>query len=437
MKKIHIIAISILALSSCGPSKGRQEAYTVPAPEAVVMYQINPRVFADTLSLLAVIPQLDSIKSLGTNVVWIMPIYPIGLEKSKNSPYSVADYCAVNPEFGSLDDFKTLVDECHKRGMAFIMDWVANHTAWDSKWIEEGHSDWYIRDTDGNIIYPEGTDWTDVADLDYDNQDMRRRMTEIMIYWVEECGVDGFRCDVADMVPADFWKECIGAIREKAGRPILMLAEGDNPDNFASGFDLNYAWDYMNALRDVFRKDSSALKLLSINEEEYARLPEGKFKLRFITNHDEATKLSTVEEFGGRQGALAAYAATIYMNGAALVYGQQEVAYPQTINFFNYTPVDWTANPDVRGEYRQMLHIFNEHPAIHGPATISFSTDDILALQKGDNYLVIVNVRSEANEFPTPEGWAGVELKDLRSGATIELGDNIALSKYQYLLLMR
>ena len=232
MKKILIIAVSILLLWSCGPSK-KEAGYIVPSPDRVVMYQVNPRVFADTLSLMAVIPQLDSIKSLGTNVVWIMPIYPIGLEKSKNSPYSVADYCAVNPEFGNLDDFKTLVDECHKRGMAFIMDWVANHTAWDSKWIEEGHSDWYVQDSDGNIVYPAGTDWTDVADLDYDNKDMRRRMIESMIYWVRECGVDGFRCDVADMVPADFWKECIDAIREAAGRPILMLAEGNSPDNFA------------------------------------------------------------------------------------------------------------------------------------------------------------------------------------------------------------
>ena len=436
MKKILIIAISILLFWSCGSSK-QETTYIVPSPDRVVMYQVNPRVFADTLSLMAVIPQLDSIKSLGTNVVWIMPIYPIGLEKSKNSPYSVADYCAVNPEFGSLDDFKILVDECHKRGMAFIMDWVANHTAWDSKWIEEGHSDWYVQDSDGNIVYPVGTDWTDVADLNYDNQDMRQRMIESMIYWVRECGVDGFRCDVADMVPADFWKECIDAIREAAGRPILMLAEGNSPENLISGFDLDYGWDYMHALRDVFCRDSSVLKLLRVNEEEYARLPEGKFKLRFTTNHDEATKLSTVSEFGGPQGALAAYAATIYMNGAALIYGQQEVAYPQTINFFNYTPVDWTANPDVRSEYRQMLHIFTEHPAIHDSDNLSFSTDDILALQKGENYLVIVNVRPEAHEFPTPDGWAGVEIKDLRSGATIELGENIALSKYQYMLLMK
>ena len=435
MKNILIFAAAVLGLASCGGEK--QAEYTLPAPADVVMYQINPRLFADTLSLAAVPAQLDSIKSLGANVVWIMPIYPIGKVKSKNSPYSIADYCAVNPEFGTLEDFKTLVEECHSRGMAFIMDWVANHTAWDSRWIAEGHTDWYTRDAEGNIIYPEGTDWTDVADLDYSNPEMRARMTGSMLFWVKECGVDGFRCDVADMVPADFWKDCIAAIRSEAGRPVLMLAESHKAENFESGFDLNYAWEYLNALRDVFRRDSSALSLLRVNEEEYALIPEGKSKLRFTTNHDEGTKMSTVDEFGGRQGALAAYAAAIYMNGAALLYGQQEVAYPNTINFFRYNEVDWTSNPDVREEYRQMLRIFKEYPQIHRAASRSFSTRDLLALQKGEDLLVIVNVRPYAQEMPAPEGWAGEKVKDLRSGETLALGESLALSAYQYMLLKK
>lgn len=437
MKKLFPVFAAALALISCKPKAEPQPEYIMPVPEQVVMYQVNPRVFADSASLLAVIPQLDSIRSLGANVVWIMPIYPIGQVKSKNSPYSIADYTAVNPEFGTIDDFKLLVRECHARGMAFIMDWVANHTAWDSKWIAEGHEDWYTKDAKGEIIYPEGTDWTDVADLNYDNREMRKRMTESMLFWITECGVDGFRCDVADEVPADFWSECISTLREKAGRPILMLAEGHKPENFTSGFDLNYAWEYMAALRDVFCRDSSARELLRVEEEEYAQVPEGKLKLRFTTNHDEATKLSTVDEFGGHQGALAAYAAAIFMNGAALLYGEQEVAYPDRINFFEYVPVDWTANPDVRGEYRQMLHIFSEYPEIHGPDNKSFSTDDVLALQKAGEFLVVVNVRPEGQIIKTPEGWEGLTVNDLRSGETITLGEDLALSEYQYMLLKK
>ena len=437
MKKIFAALLVLSAAAACRSKAEPQPEYTVPLPEQVVMYQVNPRVFADTLSLLAVIPQLDSIKSLGTNVVWIMPVYPIGKVKSKNSPYSIADYMAVNPEFGNLDDFKLLVRECHARGMAFIMDWVANHTAWDSRWLAEGHKDWYTRDSKGEIIYPEGTDWTDVADLDYDNRDMRRRMTESMLFWIKQCGVDGFRCDVADMVPSDFWKECIDILRKEAGHTILMLAEGHNPENFTSGFDLNYAWEYLDALRDVFCRDSSVRELLRVEEEEYKAVPSGKLKLRFTTNHDEATKKSTVEEFGGKLGALAAYAAAIYMNGAALVYGEQEVAYPDRINFFEYVPVDWKANPDVRGEYRQMLHIFKEHQAIHGPENRSFSTDDVLVLQKGDDCLVVVNVRPEGRTVPTPQGWKDIPLEDLRSGEAITLGEDIALSEYQFMLLKK
>ncbi len=437
--KISILTagLALLCLCCCKPKAEPRPDYTVPVPEQVVMYQVNPRVFADSASLLAVIPQLDSIRSLGANVVWIMPIYPIGQVKSKNSPYSISDYTAVSPEFGSLDDFKALVDGCHSRGMAFIMDWVANHTAWDSKWMAEGHEDYYTHDANGEIIYPAGTDWTDVADLDYDNPEMRRRMIESMLFWIKECGVDGFRCDVADEVPADFWKQCIDILRAEAGHPILMLAEGHKEENFTSGFDLNYAWEYLNALRDVFCRDSSARLLLKVEEEEYAHVPSGKLKLRFTTNHDEATKRSTVDEFGGKQGALAAYAAAVFMDGAALVYGEQEVAYPDKINFFNYVPVDWSANPDVRGEYRQMLHIFSENPSIHGPDMKSFSTDDVLMLEKAGEYLVVVNVRPEGRTIAAPEGWKGVSAHDLRSGEKITLGEDIALSEYQYMLLKK
>ena len=432
------VLLAVVAVS-CHRNKPQAALYTVPAPENVVMYQINPRVFAPDKSLQAIIPQLDSIKSLGTNVVWIMPIYPIGKEKSKNSPYSIADYQAVNPEFGTFEDFKMLVDECHKRGMAFIMDWVANHTAWDNVWMAS-HKDWYTKNAKGEIIYPEGTDWTDVADLNYDNPDMRKAMTEAMIYWVREAGVDGFRCDVADAVPADFWKEAITAIRNTAARPILMLAEGNDPETFKGGFDMNYGWDYMNALRDVFCRDSSARKLIAVDADEYAKIPLGKVKLRFITNHDEATKKSTVDEFGGKQGALAAYVSAIFTHGAALLYGEQEVAYPDTINFFRYQQVDWNANADVRAAYRRINHIFRDHPVLHGDGVDSFTDDDVLMYEKrGENnqYLVMVNVRDSSFAVKTPSAWQNVEFTNLVTGKKGRSGARVPLKPYEYRILMK
>jgi glycosidase len=201
------------------------DSFVVPEVADVVMYQVNPRVFAAENSFQAIINRLDSIQDLGVNMLWIMPIYPIGQEKSKNSPYSVKDYKAVAPEYGTVDDLRQLVESCHERGMGVILDWVANHTAWDNVWLQQ-HPDWYTHDSTGNIIFPPGTDWTDVADLNYDNKDMRAAMIDAMRYWVDSVGVDGFRCDVADQVPVDFWTECIDNLRAAAKpRNLIMLAE--------------------------------------------------------------------------------------------------------------------------------------------------------------------------------------------------------------------
>lgn len=436
MKRILILAALALTILGCTP---REATYSVPSPQDVVMYQVNPRVFAPENSLAAVIPHLDSIKSLGTNVVWIMPIYPIGQVKSKNSPYSIADYKGVNPEFGTFKDLKNLVAECHKRGMAFIMDWVANHTAWDNVWMAD-HKDWYTQDENGEVIYPRGTDWTDVADLNYDCPEMRLAMIDAMEYWVRDAHVDGFRCDVADAVPADFWAQAITAIRTDAGRPILMLAEGNQPKTFEGGFDMNYAWHYLAELRNVFCSDSSAVKLIEADAKEYAEIPEGKVKLRFTTNHDEATKKSTVDEFGGIRGAMAAYVAAIFTRGAALVYGQQEVAHPDVINFFQYNEVDWTAHPEVRAEYRHLLSIFKENPQLHKGAPVSYTTPDVLMYEKPGletSYLVIVNVRGAAVEAPVPGQWQGVELSDLGRETTCTLGETVALEPFEYIILKK
>lgn len=438
MRKIIALISLAIAVMACSNNMTKEE-YSVPSPKDVVMYQINPRLFAPSNSLQAVLLQLDSIKSLGTNVVWIMPVYPIGQVKSKNSPYSIADYKAINPELGTFDDFRQLVNECHRRGMAFIMDWVANHTAWDNVWMED-HKDWYTQNEAGEVVYTPGTDWTDVADLNYDNHEMRAAMIDAMQYWVREAGVDGFRCDVADFVPADFWKEAISSIRETAGRDILMLAEGNDPDTFEGGFDMNYGWDYMKTLRNVFCSDSSATQLIDADIEEYSKLPAGKVKLRFITNHDEATKKSTVDEFGGAKGALAAFVSAVFTNGAALVYGEQEVAYPDTINFFKYQEVDWLSNDAVRQEYRRLIKIFKENPVLHGEGAASFSNYDVLGYEKAgesESYLVVVNVRNKNSVIALPAGWRDVPFRNLVTGKMGRAGEMMPLEPYEYRILRK
>ena len=417
------------------------DSFVVPEVADVVMYQVNPRVFAAENSFQAIINRLDSIQDLGVNMLWIMPIYPIGQEKSKNSPYSVKDYKAVAPEYGTVDDLRQLVESCHERGMGVILDWVANHTAWDNVWLQQ-HPDWYTHDSTGNIIFPPGTDWTDVADLNYDNKDMRAAMIDAMRFWVDSVGVDGFRCDVADQVPVDFWTECIDNLRAAAKpRNLIMLAEGANPDNFKAGFDLNYAWEFMGAIAEVMKGDAKVGKLLTVDKHEYENLDRGKFKLRFTTNHDEAAKASPVKLYGGPKASMAAFVATTMLHGGMLVYGSQEVGYPETINFFHYVPVNWDANPAMRDEYKKLIAIYNEHPALRSSGkVIPFDDDEnnVLIVDRvlnNDNVLVIVNVRDAAHKVELPAMWAGKTVKNLFSGDQMQLDKHITMQPYQYLIL--
>jgi len=418
-----------------------EDNYVLPEVADVVMYQVNPRVFAPSNSLQAITARLDTIKDLGVNVLWIMPIYPIGEVKSKNSPYSVKDYKAVAPEYGTVDDLRHLVEECHTRGMGVILDWVANHTAWDNKWLIE-HPDWYTHDSAGNIIFPPGTDWTDVADLNYDNRQMRDAMIDAMRYWVDSVGVDGFRCDVADQVPVDFWTECIRTLRSAAApRGLIMLAEGANPENFTAGFDMNYAWEFMGAIASVMRDGERVGKLVSVDKHEYEKLGRDKFKLRFTTNHDEATKASPITQYGGVRASMAAFVATTMLHGGMLVYGSQEVGYPETINFFKYVPVNWQANPELRNEYKKLIAIYNEHPALRSSGKVSPFDDEennVLCVDRvlnNDHVLVIVNVRNANSTIDVPAMWANRPVTNLMTGEEKTLPTKLTVTPYQYLLL--
>ena len=447
MKKLLILlsVLIVVAVTGCKPKDHHAtpvgEGFVVPEVADVVLYQVNPRVFAPSNSFQAIIARLDSIEDLGVNMLWIMPIYPIGEVKSKNSPYSVRDYKAVAAEYGTVDDLRMLVESCHERGMGVILDWVANHSAWDNVWVEE-HPEWYTHDSVGNIIFPPGTDWTDVADLNYDNKDMRAAMIDAMRYWVDSVGVDGFRCDVADKVPVDFWTECITTLRNAAKpRQLIMLAEGSNPDNFTAGFDLNYAWEFMRAIAEVMKDNAKVGKLITVDKNEYKDLGPGKFKMRFTTNHDEATKASPVTLYGGQRASMAAFVATTMLHGGMLIYGSQEVGYPETINFFKYVPVNWNANGALREEYKKLVAIYNDHPALRSSGKVTAFDDDqnnVLCVDRvlnNDNVLVVVNVRNAPHVIDVPSMWVGKETVNLMTGEPLDLGQQITLQPYQYLLL--
>ena len=216
-----------------------------------VLYQINTRQFTEEGTFRAAEQHLPRLKALGADILWLMPIHPIGIQNRKGtlgSQYAVRDYYGVNPEFGTLDDLKHFVAAAHAAGMYVIIDWVANHTAWDNPLVHE-HPEWYARDWKGDFRPTPWRDWTDVIDLDYRHPALRRYMTEALKYWVTETDIDGYRCDVAGFLPTDFWNTARKAL--DAIKPVFMLAEWESLDLHAEAFDATYAWSWYDAVHQI------------------------------------------------------------------------------------------------------------------------------------------------------------------------------------------
>lgn len=277
-KKLFSIFLTTLFIVSCSkddsiPTVEEPTGYTqygtpfsqVPATEDMIVYEVNIRSFSANGDLQSVINRLDNIKSLGVNTIWLMPIYPVGAVNSVNSPYCVKNYKEVATEYGNLTTLRNLTTQAHQKGMTVILDWVANHTSWDNPWITT-HSDWYTKNSSGQIIHPAGTNWTDVADLNFGNQEMRLAMIDAMKYWVLEANIDGFRCDYADGVPFDFWQQAITNLNTIPNRDLIFLAEGNRNDHFTAGFDMNYAWDFMQNLKLFGTEKVQLIYILQIQQ---------------------------------------------------------------------------------------------------------------------------------------------------------------------------
>jgi len=448
MKWLHhsLAALIFLMLLSCAkkddtpeiePAPEPEVAFEIPETDDVIMYEVNLRAFSATGDLQGVLKGLDHIKSLGVNVIWLMPIHPIGDINSVNSPYSVKNYKEVNPEFGTLTDLIALVEAAHEKHMAVILDWVANHTAWDNPWIT--NKDWYTQDANGNIIPPEGTNWMDVADLNYDNQNMRLEMIEAMKFWLETADIDGFRCDAADMVPFDFWQEAIIAINDITDKDLIYLAEGARTDHFSAGFDLNFSWNYYNKLKDVFHGVSTPNILFTIHQQSYNNMPAGKHKLRFTTNHDESAWDATpMVIFDGKKGALSASAITIFLGGVPLIYDGQEVGITENIPFFTNSPINWALNPDMLDTYKKMLNFYAFSEVVKKGELVTYNHLSVAIFTRGlgmDKVLVIANTRDENTTLTMPGELAKTNWIDVLSGAALNINDHVDLSPYEFLIL--
>ena len=404
----------------------------------IVMYEVNLRAFSTAGNLQGVRIRLDEMKALGVNVIWLMPIHPIGLIKGVNSPYCIKDYKKVSPEYGTLTDLRSLTNEAHARGMAVMMDWVANHTAWDNAWIS--HKNWYTQDAGGNIIHPAGTNWLDVADLDYNTAEMRLTMIDAMKYWVLEANVDGYRCDYADGVPFDFWQQAIDTLNNIPNRKLIFLAEGTRADHYQAGFDLTYAWDFYGSVKNVFN-GQPASGLYATHTAEYMNVPAGKHLLRFTTNHDQSANENTpMVLFNGKQGALAASVATIFMGGVPLFYTGQEVGKMAKVPFFSNSPINWNENPDMLATYKGVMAFYGSAQVARSGTSIDYSTNEVICFTKtlGDEQLLImINTRNEPVESPVPSALAGLYWTDALTNDTLQLGAFVQLTNYQYLIAQR
>jgi glycosidase len=328
-----------------------------------VLYQINTRQFTAEGTFRAAEKQLPRLKALGVDILWLMPVHPIGEKNRKGSlgsPYSVKDYYGVNPELGTLADLKSFVRAAHERGLHVILDWVANHTAWDNKLVGE-HPEWYERDWKGDFRPTPWWDWSDIIDLDYQNEGLRRYMTDALKYWVKEADVDGYRCDVAGFVPVDFWDNARKEL--DAIKPVFMLAEWESRDLHAEAFDATYAWSWWEAVHRVATGQARDLGGLFVyyswNESSF---PKDAMRMTFVTNHDKnAWEGTDLELFG--KGLEAAIVLSFVGEGMPMIYNGQEAGNPRRLQFFEKDPIVWKehANGDL---YRRLISLKKSNTAL-------------------------------------------------------------------------
>ncbi|SHF98876.1 alpha-amylase family glycosyl hydrolase [Flavobacterium defluvii] len=449
---IFLLAVAFISCSSSDDdAKNPDSPYTqygapfekMPKKQDAIIYQVNIRAFSQAGTLKGVQDRLTQIQELGANVVYLMPVYPVGKVKASGelgSPYAVKDYKAVNPDFGTLQDLQTLVEEAHKKNMAVVLDWVANHTAWDNNWITE-HPNWYQKDANGNIIIPPGTNYNDVAQLNFDNAEMKAAMIDAMSYWVYNANIDGFRCDYADFVPQTFWTEAITKLRKiKKNQNILMLAEGSKVNHFAAGFDYTFGFNFFSTLEQLFKDNKPATTIQDSNTTEYANNynPENRV-VRYTNNHDVNLSEGTpLELFGGKKGSIATFVVAAYLKSVPMIYNGQEIGYAQRLNYFSRTPIDWTtADNDMLAEYKKIIAFRNTSNAIKTGTFTGYSSDAVSAftmIKDSEKVFVLSNLTGSTVKQLVPSTLKG-NWKDAFTGAAVTLGTDITLQPFQYVVL--
>ena len=435
---LNTLLLLCLGTTAIAQQQASSTSFIIPDRRDVSLYQVNTRAFSAAGNLKSVTARLDSIKALGINVIYLMPLYPVGKENSVNSPYCIRDYTSIAEEFGTMDDLKALVNTAHQKQMGVLMDWVANHTAFDHAWTK--NKSWYKQDSTGKIISPPGTGWNDVAQLNFDNKDMKMEMINSMKFWLENANIDGFRCDYSDGPPFDFWKEAVGSLRAAAGnRKLLMLSEGTRADHFKAGFDYNFGFRFFENLKNIYEHGKSVRSIDSLNAADLKGASPGQQYVRYTSNHDvNSSDGTSLELFGGKNGELAAFVVVSYMQSIPMVYNGQEVGTPNRLTFpFTTTKIDWNINPEHTAAYKAIINFRNDNETVRRGQLKSFSDNDVCVFTKqlgNKKVLVIANLRNKALSFKVKpaltKSW-----KDAFSGKKQTLATSVSLAPYQYMVL--
>ena len=359
MKKVLVALTTIILLAaSCA-----QELVQQPLENCVV-YEMNVRQYTPEGTFAAAQKELPRLQELGIDILWLMPIHPIGVEGRKGtlgSYYAIKDYCAINPEFGTMADFEAFLAEAHRLGLRVVIDCVANHTSPDAVWTTERAPEWYERDSEGKTTFT--ADWSDTANLNYENKDVWKGMADAMRFWMEK-GIDGFRCDMACEVPLEFWQETIAGLR--ADYPhMYWLAEGEEPKlHSLSGFNTSYAWELHHLMNSIAQGDKNIPELLEYIAKDAANTPEYASRLMFTSNHDENSWAGTEFERMGDAAKVMAVLTFTLPNGQPLIYTGQEMGWNKRFEFFQKDPVPAWEKNEYFDFYKELIDIRHANPAL-------------------------------------------------------------------------
>lgn len=477
MKKTAIFLIAILSLVSCKKEKETQTEEEISSEtteiqpinddvlESAVIYEANIRQYSEAGTFDEFTKDIPQLRDLGVKIIWLMPINPISETKRKatggdfaykiedeterakmlGSYYAVSDYTKVNPEFGTIEDFRELVKTAHDNGIYVILDWVPNHTGWDHVWIKD-HPEYYVKNDKGEItdpLNPDGTSkgWGDVAQLDYTNMDMQNEMIEDMMYWVKEEKVDGFRCDHIEPTPVDFWQRAIAKL--KAERPIFMLGENDEP-KFMKGsdlFEMEYGWRFHHLMKDITKGHKPVREFDSLISYINTTYEKDDIIMNFVTNHDENSWNGIVtDRYGDASESVLALSYAI--PGMPLIYSGQEYDLSHQLKFFEKDQI-----PKTKGKVWPVLEklgaLKNSNPALHGgknPASyerINSGNENVLTFKRakdGNELIYVGNFSNQKQEINLAQ--EGMYL-DYMSNAEVDTNTTIELKPWSYKLLIK